>query len=611
MNRMKNRHRAGFVALGLLAAIVSIALLGGCKAAVEESEAWQGGNASSPQAPVTPTLPPGIGLARLAISNGDMARTLMPVDPTTATAPTDGTSIHPFIRYNLLFTPTTGTAIKVSATPEEYIDVELVAAGSPYRVEVYAYTLFDLTSSGSVQTNNPFLAAYGAAATVAVADGMVIDVSIDINVLPLAGLAAVTPTPTAAPTWWGDGAYANWETLPTTLADAATTPTGIFNYWISYPQGLKDGVGLGPTAGSDAEKEMAMIELKKVGSDGEDKTLYLPLTSGTGMVAGAWTEVPVVPGYYDMFITLKKKSDNLQEIVYTMAGVYSAVHIYAGMETKTPQYTFNLDTDFMPTVNLAGTVLLGIPSGVTLSELKVIAYMDEACTVPILGGDALTTTALDDALAAHWTTTSTLDTTETFNWLLTVPYFQTQYDSYAITSPVAATLDGVHLKITVKRSAHPNPDPYQYAAWTGTRETITRIPKSFTANDIPESGRSGIALTLNIAGMHVVFNGLPVDETWDLTRDDSGALYWDDRADDVTDGTHMEISLTGGSPSGTVYKWYVDNNSTAISTAAPPLEIHAQQFREGKHTITCRVIPAGGTPPYSKMLAFTVVRQRP
>jgi hypothetical protein len=576
MNKLVNRRSAGF---GALMVAVCMVLLGGCPMA-EEGEPGQPGGRGSVSA--------GKGLVRVAIGGERAARTLMPGTPT-------------FIHYNLLFTPATGTAIKVSAAPEEYIDVELLAG--TWRVEVYGYTEFDPTDSG---TDTPYLAAYGAEASVTVANGGTIDVSVNITPIPVGGLSAITPVPSPAPAWWGNGAYAEWETLLTSPPTIENSK-GIFSYWISYPKGLDDGDGI--ATGS------ATLTLRRVDTAATDIVETLPLTTGTGMVAGEWKYVSMNPGYYDMFITLKKKQPNLQAAVYTIAGVYSAVHIYAGMETKTPEYTFTEAADFVPTVNLAGTVTLGIPSNVTLSGLKVTAYMDAACTVPLTGGTALVDS--DDNDDAEWSISTGINqgTTTLNKWLLTVPYYQTQYNNYTDTGVTPNKIyNGVYLKVTVTRSPHSNASPTP--SWT-TRETITRVPVSIAASDIPENGKSGIALTMNLAGVRVVFDDQPEDETWTLTGE-ADTLYWLDSTDaDYTRGTPMTITVTSPTPDYDSYAWYLDDNNTdpiVTGINLNTIDVEAQDFWEGKHTLTCRVekttdAPVAGT-PYSKTVEFTVARNR-
>jgi hypothetical protein len=533
-----------------------------------------------------------MGRVRLAIGEGE-ARTLIPDTPE-------------FIRYNILFTPTgtvgTRTAIKVSATPEEYLDVELLAG--EWRVEVYGYTAFDPEDSGD---DSYYLAAYGEAdgadtagiQPVTVTDGGVINASVIIMPIPVSGGLPVGAT--VAPDWWGSGAYAEWETVETaTIVD----DEGIFSYQIRYPKGVNDGTDKSGT-----------LTLRPI-DGGTDIIKDLPMTAGSNSdtVLEAKT-IAVPPGYYDMFITLKQKKPSAPATpVYSIAGAYSAVHIYAGMETKA-EYSFTYAADFVDTVNLAGTVKLGIPSNVTVSKVQVTAYMDEECNEALTGGT--------------WSKTTDIMTGATLNnWLLTVPYYQTQYENYdhdndALTAP----LDGVYLKVTVTRSSHSNADPTP--TWT-TRETITRVPIHYAASDIPRNGKAGIALTMNLAGLRVVFSGQPVDEVWDFVNDPVTTLYWLDNSLDgagdplYTHGTAMTITVpeTGGTdpviptPTYTSYAWYLDymdNDDTEyplVSSSTRSIVIEAQDFWEGRHRLTCRVIHPGTGLVYSKTLSFTVARQR-
>jgi hypothetical protein len=529
----------------------------------------------------------------------------MPTDPTAD--PANYPSLHAFIHYNLLFTGG-GPELKVSANPEEYIDVELIAG--TWKVEVYGYTNFNLPN-----TDTHHLAAYGTN-SITVANGGgdaagLVNVTVTITPIPVDGLPSGASD---EPNWWGTGAYDAWETAPDTTS--LINDKGIFTYNLIFPTSVTD----------------ATLKLVPVVVPATTATTALTLTSTPALANGAWASISVDPGYYDMFITLKKPTPHgetqgnaTNPALYTIAGVYSAVHIYAGMETLA-EYTFTEAADFFDTVNLAGTVMLGIPSNVTVSGLKVTAYRDEDCTVPLTGGTALVDT--DDGDDAEWSITTgiTQGTTTLNKWLLTVPYYQTQYKNYT-DSTSGKIYDGVYLKVTVTRSPHdvaqiPTP------AWT-TRDTVTRVPIHYggstpTVAPIPQSGVSGIALTMNIGGVRVVFDDHPEDENWILDGLE-GTLYWRDSTNAAyTRGTPMTITVPSTAPTYENYAWYLDyidigdNTDTlilrAIAANTNTIAVEAQDFREGKHTLTCRVTKTTDAPqddtPYSKTVTFTVARNR-
>ncbi|MDR3341283.1 MAG: hypothetical protein LBT14_00570, partial [Treponema sp.] len=124
---------------------------------------------------------------------------------------------------------------------------------------------------------------------------------------------------------------------------------GIFTYTIDFPS----------TGISDAK-----IDLTPVGTGTAQSIDILA-------ARGVETSVEVVPGYYDVFITMQNSAGKT-------AGAYTAAHIYPGLETKA-EYAFT-EVDFVSEVYLAGTVSNG-DAGMTIK-----AYSDAARITPLTIG---------------------------------------------------------------------------------------------------------------------------------------------------------------------------------------------------------------------------------
>jgi hypothetical protein len=226
------------------------------------------------------------------------------------------------------------------------------------------------------------------------------------------------------------------DNLPWLMDDS---DNGIFKYTISYP--ATDVTGTMTLTGQD--------------------NISLPVGgTATGSIA-------LAPGVYILSVTLKK--NNEAETAYQpIAGTSAAVHIYPGLVTEAAgsDFTFT-NANFVDVVYLAGTVDLTIYGGdMTVEEVKVAAYSDEACTAGIPGGV--------DTIPAP---TVTLNASTAIPWFMAIP--------------LSNAGSGFWLKVTI------------------TKGDIVVIQKfEQTAASIPRNGKGDFAFQLSVlGGWYVAQNG--------------------------------------------------------------------------------------------------------
>jgi hypothetical protein len=150
------------------------------------------------------------------------------------------------------------------------------------------------------------------------------------------------------------------------------------------------------------------LRKKGAGSDALTKTL----TDSAERIGSAELE----PGYYDMSIVLTK--DGKQ------AGVFEEVHIYPGLKTELPFYSFN-DGDFSTAVNIAGRVSVRKPAGLAISNYTLTARTGSQ------NGTIIAQTAVTFAAGTTATTSP--------EWIITVPSASLATENQTLYWTLAAT----------------------------------------------------------------------------------------------------------------------------------------------------------------------------
>jgi parallel beta-helix repeat protein len=210
---------------------------------------------------------------------------------------------------------------------------------------------------------------------------------------------------------------------PITMTGGAN---GVFQYTISYPHNASGALVLTDRNGDSRE---------------------IPLNTG-GSATGS---LSLPPDMYDLTIILTQAVAGVDPSRWPLAGTYAATHIYPGLVTEAAGYAFTFEArHFTDGVYLAGTVELSAAHNLTVTEVKVAAYSDEACVTRIPGGEA--------AISAP-------DVGVGVPWLIGMPF--------------SAVGPDVWLKVTVKSGAQ------------------TVAVERFRQTDIPRNGRAGIALALS------------------------------------------------------------------------------------------------------------------
>jgi hypothetical protein len=312
-----------------------------------------------------------------------------------------------FTKYTLVFTPGGTQAIvpPVDVAPATGGVIEVALESGDWTLAVTGYTTHTVTVA------EEYKAAYGTTTTFNLGAGGMESVTITID--------PITSTMTAL---WIEG------------------NKGIFKYDISYPTSDVSGT----------------ISLAKVSGPGSG-TITLP-NSGDLATGGRTTGlIALAPGTYDLAVILRKAVSGADENHQPLAGTYTAVHIYPGLVTEAT-FTF-ADADFVDAVYLAGTVELTVPSGMTVKEVTVAAYSNEACTTSITDGV--------DTIPYPLVTPGTASP---------IPWF--------LSIPLSATQGDIWLAVTVTDS---NDQPF------------TPAPFKQDANTIPRNGKVDIVISITVS----------------------------------------------------------------------------------------------------------------
>jgi hypothetical protein len=141
------------------------------------------------------------------------------------------------------------------------------------------------------------------------------------------GYVMLNEVETEAASGTGTINYPNDKTLSITISAKDTGSNGLFKYSVVFPA---------------AKVDTATMKLVKFAGGGTPAGFPVNLKSEP-----ASGQVALAPGYYLLTIELRNK--------YQQAGHTDIVHIYSGMETELPAYTF-AESDFVDFIKLSGTL---------------------------------------------------------------------------------------------------------------------------------------------------------------------------------------------------------------------------------------------------------------
>ncbi|MDR3341284.1 MAG: hypothetical protein LBT14_00575 [Treponema sp.] len=426
-----------------------------------------------------------------------------------------------FSKYVVDFTRTDVSEGPITETVNTTTANESGGALEPLVVELNPGTWKVAITGYTTFSATEYEAAYGEATGVSISAGTAADVAVTIRPIP--------------ETAWG------------------TADDGILTYTITYP-----ATGVSGTLTLCEPGSLTVVDTITLAEGGT--------ATGSKVVA---------PGYYDAFISLINSDP-----VPKSAGVYTALHIYPGLETVISGYTFSV-ADFVSTKYLAGTATIIIPNAIELATVTVSAYTDSGRSTFVVNG--ITSTPVTNATIGS--TGTKYEKIVNMPWLMSIPV-DTE-------------------KVWFKLTATTTTPVKTYSVGNVDTETAATVGVA----TIPETGMAGIVLSMNIVGVTVSFSDLPADETITLTPVSTGDLSENNNLSWEKD-TSLTVTLADDSTRnglGFSYSWYLDNATTAISGATgSSFTRTARGFTVGRHILTCRVIPASDEPPYSKTVIFTV-----